>query len=45
MKTLGDQYRDLKHAEMIAQAIPDFQRLRRIDTFRRFALKVADVEF
>lgn len=41
----GQPYRDLKHAETIAKAIPDFQRLRRVDTFRRFALKVADVEF
>ncbi len=40
----GQPYRDLKHAEMISRAIPDFKRLRRVETFRRFALKVADVE-
>ena len=40
----GRPYRDLNHAEMIVQAIPDLQRIRKIDTFRRFALKVTDVE-
>jgi len=40
----GRPYRDYKHAEMIARAIPDFKRLRKVETFRRFALKVADVE-
>ncbi len=43
-ENIGRPYRDLKYAEMIVQAIPDLQRIRRIDTFRRFALKVADVE-
>ncbi len=43
-KHIGQDYVDRRHAERIAKAIPDFQRLRRIDTFRRFALKVADVE-
>ena len=39
----GD-YIDYYHAELIAKAIPDFQRLRRVDSFRRFAEKVADVQ-
>lgn len=39
----GIKYNDLFHAERLAAAIPDFQRLRRIESFRRFALKVADV--
>ncbi|MCY4073745.1 MAG: DUF4276 family protein [Chloroflexi bacterium] len=43
-ENVGRPYHDLKHAEMIARAIPDLQRLRRVDAFRRFALKVADVE-
>lgn len=43
-ESVGRPYRDLKHAEMIAKAIPDFQRLRRVETFRRFAQKVAKRE-
>lgn len=43
-ESVGRPYRDLKHAEMIAKAIPDFQRLRRVETFRRFAQKVANRE-
>jgi hypothetical protein len=35
-------YNDLIHAEQIAKAIPDLDRLRRVETFVRFALKVAD---
>lgn len=41
---IGQDYNDRKHAEWIVKAIPDFQRLRKVETFRRFALKVADVE-
>jgi hypothetical protein len=37
-------YNDLIDAEKIAKAMPDLSRLRRVDTFVRFALKVADVE-
>lgn len=40
----GQTYRDLRHAEMIAKAMPDFQRIRKVETFKRFALKVADEE-
>ena len=40
----GRPYRDLQHAEMIAKSIQDFQRLRKVETFKRFASKVADVE-
>ena len=32
-----------RHAELIARQTTDFQRLRRVESFRRFALKVADV--
>ena len=39
----GMDYNDYYHAELIARQITDFQRLKRIETFRRFALKVADV--
>ncbi len=39
----GIDYNDYYHAEQIAREIPDLQRLRRVETFRRFALKVADV--
>ena len=40
----GRPYRDLKHAEMLAKAIPDMRRIKKVETFRRFALKVVDVE-
>ena len=44
IENIGRPYRDLKHAEMLSEATPDFQRIRKIDTFRRFALKIADVD-
>jgi hypothetical protein len=37
------RYVDYRHALRIAEQIPDFQRLRRSDSFRRFALKIACV--
>lgn len=37
-------YNDLLDAEKIAKAMPDFARLRRCDTFVRFARKVADTD-
>jgi hypothetical protein len=37
------RYVDYQHAVKIAEQIPDFQRLRRSDSFRRFALKIACV--
>lgn len=36
-------YQDLTHAIRIIRAIPDFQRLRRCESFRRFALQTTDV--
>ena len=39
----GQDYNDYYHADLIAREITDFQRLRRVASFRRFALKVADV--
>ncbi len=41
---VGRPYRDLQHAELIAKSIQDFQRLRKVETFKRFARKVADLE-
>ena len=43
-KHIGRDYVDRDHAENIAKAIPDFKRLRKVETFRRFALKIADVK-
>ncbi len=40
----GRRYVDRIHAEQIVKAMPDLNRLRRVKTFHRFALKVADVE-
>ena len=40
----GRKYEGHIHAKKIAQHITDFTRLRRCETFRRFAKKVADVE-
>ena len=40
----GQRYVDRIHAEQIVGAMPDLNRVKRVDTFRRFALKVADVE-
>ncbi len=40
----GRRYVDRIHAEQIVRAMPDLNRLKRVDTFRRFALKVAGVE-
>lgn len=36
----GRRYVDYQHAIMIAREIPDFKRIRRSDSFKRFALKV-----
>ena len=41
----GKKYIESIHAEKIVKAMPDLERLKRIETFVRFALKVADVEF
>lgn len=38
-------YNDLIDAEKIVKAMPDLSRLTRVETFVRFALKVADKEF
>jgi len=38
-------YNDLIDAEKIVKAMPDLERLKRVETFVRFALKVADVRF
>jgi hypothetical protein len=40
----GWTYEDHRHAKWIAEAIPDFKRLRRSVTFVRFAMKVADID-
>ena len=41
----GRPYNDLVHAKQIVQNIDNFNRLRRCETFVRFALKVANIEF
>lgn len=38
-------YNDLIDAEKIIKAMPDLERLKRVETFVRFALKVADIRF
>lgn len=38
------RYFDYRHALLIAREIADFSRIRRSDSFKRFALKVAGVE-
>ena len=40
----GRRYVDYQHAIMLAREIPDFNRIRRSDSFKRFALKVAGLE-
>lgn len=40
----GRPYNDLLDAEKMAKAMPNFARLKRCDTFVRFARKVADTE-
>ena len=40
----GRKYSDRLHALPIVNAMPDLNRIGRIDSFRRFAQKVADVE-
>jgi hypothetical protein len=40
----GRRYVDYQHAIMLAREIPDFNRIRRSDSFKRFALKVAESE-
>ena len=37
-------YTDRRHAAQIVRAMPDLNRIKRVDSFRRFARKVADVE-
>lgn len=37
-------YQDREFAERIVRAMPDLNRIKRVTSFRRFALKVADVE-
>ncbi len=41
----GRRYSDLTDAKKIVERLPDFNRLRRCDTFVRFVLKVADRTF
>lgn len=41
---LGHRYSDLIHAEQIIRALPDLNKIRRIDTFIRFARKVTGRE-
>lgn len=41
----GRPYNDLVDAEKIVKAMPDLERIKRCETFVRFALKVADVRF
>lgn len=41
---VGRPYSDRIHAERIAKALPDLQKLKRVATFQRFASKVADVK-
>lgn len=38
------KYNDLNHALPLAQAIPDWSKLRRSDSFHRFAMKAARVK-
>jgi len=40
----GRRYLDYQHAKMLARKIADWKRIRRSDSFRRFALKVAGIE-
>ena len=40
----GRPYNDRVHAELIAKAIPDLQRLKKVATFQRFACKVTGVK-
>jgi hypothetical protein len=40
----GRRYVDYQHAIMIAKEIHDFKRIRRSDSFKRFALKVSGLE-
>ena len=40
----GQKYEDHIHAKKIAEHITDWTRLRRCETFRRFAKKVADID-
>ena len=42
---IGRDYVDRYHAEMIAKAMPSLNRIKKVATFRRFAFKVAGVEF
>lgn len=44
-ESTGRPYNDLVHAKQIVQNIDNFNRLRRCETFARFALKVANIEF
>ena len=37
-------YNDMIDAEKIIKAMPDLERLKKVETFKRFALKVADIE-
>ena len=39
---LGYRYVDTRHALLIARAIPDCSKIKRSESFRRFALKIAD---
>ena len=39
----GKPYRDYVHAEIIVQHMPDLNHIAGCETFRRFALKVADI--
>ena len=41
----GRRYNDMIHAKKIVERLPDFNRIRRCNTFARFALKVADTAF
>jgi len=38
------RYVDYRHALLVAREIADFRRIRRSDSFKRFALKVAGME-
>jgi len=40
----GRPYVDYRHAIMLARKISDFSRIRRSDSFKRFALKIAGLE-
>ncbi len=41
---VGRRYIDYRHAIMLVREITDFSRIRRSDSFKRFALKVAGLE-